>query len=60
MISSFIYTEIFNISIIYIQVGLKIIHKCIATGRSMYIFYEQAVCIRGTKIEKSFLDNDGK
>ena len=53
MIRSFIHTEIFSI---YIKVELKRIHKYVLTARIMHIFYEQAVCGRGTKAKK---DNDG-
>ena len=55
-ISSFTQTEKFNRYIIHIQVVLKRIHKCVPAARNMHkLFYEQAVCRRGTKMEKAYL-----
>ena len=60
-ISLFTHTETFNVYIIYIQVVLKRIHKCVPKARNMRIlFNEQAVCKRGTRLDNGLLDINGQ
>ena len=61
-IRSFTHSETFNIYITYIQEVLKEKrYQSTSTPRNMHIlFYEQAVCGNGTKVEKVLNDDERK